>query len=60
MTLADIVIGSTFFKLAYNEGYDNQHIMQAVMAKYKRLSAWAERMYDDFKEFFNKEEPTPF
>ncbi len=52
ITLADIVIGSMFFKLAYNEGYENQHIMQAVMAKYKRLSEWAERIYAEFKDFF--------
>ncbi len=42
MSLADIAVASHFFKLAYNDLYENQHIMQAVMSKYTKANAWAE------------------
>ena len=60
MTLADISISSLFYLLAYNDAYDNQHIMQAVMAKYPRLTVWAEQMHDDFAEFFKTQPQVAF
>ena len=35
MTLGDIAVGALLFKTAYNENYDNCHILQAVISKDK-------------------------
>ena len=52
MTLADIIVGSYFLKLCYNDMYDNQHICQAVLSKFPKVNEWAERIGSDFGDFF--------
>ena len=50
MTIADIAVASLFFRLVYNDSYENCHIMQAVVNKYPKVVAWMEVMKKDFEE----------
>ena len=52
VTLADLYVFALVYKVAYNDSYDNPHIIQAVMAKYSKLCDWGERMRSEFEEFF--------
>ena len=50
MTIADIAVGSLFFRMVYNDSYEYCHIMQAVVNKYPKVFAWMLVMKKDFEE----------
>ena len=51
MTLGDIFVAMTFFKLSHNPHYENSNILQAVVSKYPKVEEYVALMLEDFKEW---------
>ena len=51
MTLADIVVASTFIKVVYNDEYENCDILQCVVNKSPKTLQWITMMLSIFKDF---------
>lgn len=49
MTMADIAMASTFFQHIYNDDYQYCHIMQTVVEKFPKVTAYINTLLADFK-----------
>ena len=53
-TTADCSIGSIFLKLVWNDHFEHNLILQAVVNKSPKIKAYAETIRDDFKDMIDK------
>lgn len=54
-TLADFAMGVHIIRIAYNDKYEYEHIIRAVMENYPLTKAWAENFRDYTKEWWTTE-----
>ena len=54
LTLGDFVAAIPFLLLSHNDGYENSHIVNAVVANYPRTKAWIDNFFAMNKESLAK------
>ena len=55
--MADIYVAAILFQYPYNECYEKCHILQAVVERYPKVTAYCSQLLNDFK-FWRELQPT--
>ena len=52
LTMADISVASSFFQHVYNNDYDYCHILEAIVLKYPKVTAYLKKLQVDLKDTY--------